>query len=139
MRTVVTSRLLAGTLPTGTPTVLLDDSYSGEEPVLPVRAGDAAVNEPSVRSTDAAYLIFTSGSTGRPKAVTVTHGNVLTYTAGVSARLGLDSSVRFATVTGMATDLGNTAIFGALLNGGTVEIVSASTVADGSALEDPCP
>ncbi len=38
VRTVVTSRLLAGTLPTGTPTVLLDDGARARSRSVPVGA-----------------------------------------------------------------------------------------------------
>jgi amino acid adenylation domain-containing protein len=124
--TVVTDRRHTG-LPASVRTVVVDD-LPGEGIAPP-----APWPGPAGAGTTA-YLIFTSGSTGAPKPVAVTHGNVLAYTSGVATRLGLDDRVRFAAVTGMSTDLGNTAVFGALLTGGTLEIVPADMVTDGPAL-----
>ncbi len=126
---VITASAHADLLPLSAVPVLVD-----ARPVLVDDMGPATPGAVPVDAGDTAYLIFTSGSTGTPKAVAVTHANVLAYVRSVSALLGLDATVRFAAVTGLSTDLGNTAVFGALLNGGTLEVVPDDVVVDGEAL-----
>ena len=81
------------------------------------------------------YVMYTSGSTGAPKGVAVTHGNLVNYATAIAGRIGADREpLRFATVTAISTDLGNTAVFGALCSGGTLVLVSPAAAADGAAL-----
>ena len=92
---------------------------------------------PAVEVTHAnlVYVIYTSGSTGTPKGVAVTHGNLVNYATDIARRLGADAEpLTFATVTSIATDLGNTAVFGALCSGGTLVLVSPAAAADGAAV-----
>src|SRR4029077_590016 len=65
------------------------------------------------------YVLFTSGSTGRPKGVATEHRHLLHYLAGILERLAFLKEASFATVSTLAADLGNTAIFPALVRGGT--------------------
>jgi len=65
-----------------------------------------------------AYVIYTSGSTGRPKGVGIEHRNIVNYVRGVILRLKLEGEMRYALLSSMAADLGNTAIFPALATGG---------------------
>ncbi len=83
-----------------------------------------------------AYILFTSGSTGVPKGVAVTHRNLLNYTTGIAARLGVsrDEPWSFATVSPLWVDLGNTAIFPALCSGGTVHVVDGDVALDAARL-----
>jgi amino acid adenylation domain-containing protein len=81
------------------------------------------------------YVIYTSGSTGTPKGVAVTHGNLVNYATDIARRVGAAAEpLTFATVTSIATDLGNTAVFGALCSGGTLVLVSPTAAADGAAI-----
>ena len=81
-----------------------------------------------------AYVIYTSGSTGAPKGVGVTHGNLANYAAAIGRRLGADAEpMSFGLVTSIATDLGNTSVFGALCNGGTLVLRSPAVAADAGA------
>ena len=93
------------------------------------------VDAPGVAASrdDIAYVLFTSGSTGIPKGVAVTHANIANYTSAVSAVLGLDADRprNFATVSTLAADLGNTAIFPALASGGTLHVLPADVTLDG--------
>jgi amino acid adenylation domain-containing protein len=78
---------------------------------------------PTVRPDDPAYIMYTSGSTGRPKGVVVPHRAVL--------RLVIDNDyvdlgpgevvLQFAP---LAFDASTFEIWGALLNGGTLAVVS---------------
>lgn len=79
-----------------------------------------------------AYVLFTSGSTGVPKGVAVTHRNLANYTAGIAERLELvpDGPLAFATVSTLAADLGNTAIFPALTSGGELHVVPTATTTE---------
>lgn len=81
---------------------------------------------------DPAYMIFTSGSTGDPKSVVVTHANIMHYTAGLVARLGLkpDNPLVFAHVTMLAADLGYTCIFPTLVVGGKIRLFNDAAVRD---------
>ena len=89
----------------------------------------------SVAHEHLVYVIYTSGSTGTPKGVAVTHGNLANYAGDIAPRLGADTEpLTFATVTSISTDLGNTAVFGALCSGGTLLLVSPTAAADGAAL-----
>ncbi|WP_167828756.1 amino acid adenylation domain-containing protein [Streptomyces sp. MZ04] len=80
---------------------------------------------------DLACVVYTSGSTGAPKGVAVTHGGLANYSRHVVSLLGCADEPRsFASVTSLATDLGNTAVFPALLSGGCVHLVPPEVVLD---------
>src|SRR5947209_5890500 len=77
-----------------------------------------------------AYVIHTSGSTGEPKGVGVRHRNLVNYTEAVIARLGLEAGWQYGTVTTLAADLGNTAIYPGLVSGGCVQVVPYEVASD---------
>ncbi|SKA37897.1 Methyltransferase domain-containing protein [Chitinophaga eiseniae] len=77
-----------------------------------------------------AYVIYTSGSTGQPKGVQVTHRNLVDYTYGLKAVTPLEDCRTFGLLSSIATDLGNTVIFGSLLTGGALHLFSKDTVND---------
>ena len=126
VRVVVTEAGVSDRLPPvdGSVIVLDRDGLEGEPATDPAR-----VNEPD----DLAYVMYTSGSTGTPKGAGVTHRNLLNYTSGVLDRLGLTGArgIHFGAVSALSTDLGNTAIFPALLGGGTLHLVSPDQALDG--------
>jgi amino acid adenylation domain-containing protein len=88
------------------------------------------------RSSDQlVYAISTSGSTGVPKWVGVTHRNLLTYVDAILQTLGLhdapeDTQLHFASVSSVATDLGNSCIFPALLSGGCLHLIPYDVFVD---------
>jgi len=86
------------------------------------RAGVAAEN--------LAYVIFTSGSTGRPKGVAVEHRQLLNYIHAIWETLGLVPGSSFASVSTIAADLGNTAVFPALCKGGTLHLLAEERSTD---------
>lgn len=72
---------------------------------------------------DLCYVLFTSGSTGRPKGVAVEHRQVLNYLHAILAKLSLEPGASYATVSTLAADLGNTAIFPSLATGGCLHLI----------------
>ncbi|PDP87630.1 hypothetical protein CQJ94_11335 [Glycomyces fuscus] len=90
--------------------------------------GEAAAAGGNGRAlTATAYLVTTSGSTGDPKVIAVSRANLDAYSTGLIDRLGLAEPTSFASVTPLWTDLGHTAVFGALATGGTLHLVDEGT------------
>ena len=98
-----------------------------------------------VPSEQTAYLIYTSGSTGVPKGVCLSHKAITQYVANVMQRIGLNEKAALSStpssgrgemlsISSLATDLGHTALFGALLTGRTVRLFEANKATDASAL-----
>jgi amino acid adenylation domain-containing protein/FkbM family methyltransferase len=83
-----------------------------------------------------AYVLFTSGSTGTPKAVGISHRSLTNYAANVCRRIGAPNAGRmnFAMVTTISADLCVTALYGALLSGGCLQIVSYEVATNGAAM-----
>ncbi len=71
----------------------------------------------SAKIENLVYVLFTSGSTGKPKGVAVEHRQLLNYVYGILGKLKLPEAASFATVSTIAADLGNTAIFPSLCTG----------------------
>jgi amino acid adenylation domain-containing protein len=82
---------------------------------------------------DLVYVIYTSGSTGAPKGVGIRHRNLVNYATFIARRLELENypeGLRFATVSTLSADLGNTCIYPALITGGTVHVVPYEVATD---------
>jgi amino acid adenylation domain-containing protein/non-ribosomal peptide synthase protein (TIGR01720 family) len=84
------------------------------------------------------YVIYTSGSTGKPKGVAIEHQQLLNYLHGILAKLDLPIGSSFATVSTIAADLGNTAIFPALCTGGCLHVISQERATNPEALAEYC-
>jgi|GEM_PF-3186788 len=127
-------------MPTSISTLMLDnaatDKLLAQQPKQnPDKNHERANNEStgdSFNRNRAAYVIYTSGSTGTPKGVVVEHQQLLAYSAGVMARVApknnqvlelSQKALRFASISTVAADLGNTAIYGALLFGGSLHLI----------------
>lgn len=84
------------------------------------------------------YVIYTSGSTGKPKGVAIEHRQLLNYLHGILERLSLPVGSSFATVSTIAADLGNTAIFPTLCTGGCLHVISQERATNPEALAEYC-
>ncbi|MCW8127250.1 non-ribosomal peptide synthetase [Microbulbifer halophilus] len=81
-----------------------------------------------------AYIIYTSGSSGRPKGVAVGQGALQHYARAVTERLDLPEGAGLASLASTATDLGYTALFGALLTGRSLRLLDESLAFDAEEL-----
>ncbi|MBD9399194.1 non-ribosomal peptide synthetase [Pseudomonas sp. PDM11] len=89
-----------------------------------------------VHPQQAAYLIYTSGTTGQPKGAVISHAALADYVQGMLEQLALAPEASMAMVSTVAADLGHTVLFGALLSGRTLHLLSQETVADADSLAD---
>ena len=80
-----------------------------------------------VGADDLVYVMYTSGSTGRPERGSGrTRSGCELCSRRSSAGLDFPAAASFAMVSTFAADLGNTALFPALLSGGTLHVVAKS-------------
>ena len=77
-----------------------------------------------------AYVIYTSGTTGDPKGVMITHHNLTDYFYGINNRIGIADCKSNGLMSTIATDLGNTVLFGSLIYGNTLHLFSKDTLRD---------
>jgi non-ribosomal peptide synthetase component F len=95
------------------------------------------------RAEDILYIIYTSGTSGCPKGVCIPHRAVANYVGAVNRRVGFGGEERYACVSTLAADLGNTMVFPALMNGGTLllatddEILSSTLLSERFRLNPP--
>lgn len=88
------------------------------------KEGDAGNLEPSGAWDTLAYVIYTSGSTGRPKGVMVTHRNVTRLFDASAGWLNANADDVWTMFHSFAFDFSVWEIWGALLHGGRLEIVT---------------
>ncbi|MCO1334903.1 amino acid adenylation domain-containing protein [Microbulbifer sp. OS29] len=69
------------------------------------------------------YMVYTSGSTGRPKGVLTEHAQLASYLAAIRSKYLLPKGLRYAVLSSIATDLGNTSLYLSLVNGGCIHIL----------------
>jgi amino acid adenylation domain-containing protein len=131
-RLVLTQRALSGSLPAGIARICLDDDWPAIARQPETNPGSAVTPE------HLAYLIYTSGSTGRPKGVAIEHRSLHHYVDAILERLDLPEGASFATVSTIAADLGNTAIYAALCSGGTLHVIAQDRLTDPAALAEYC-
>jgi amino acid adenylation domain-containing protein len=90
----------------------------------------------AVSGNNLAYVIYTSGSTGMPKGVLIEHQCLVNYVDGLFQTLPMDDCHNFAIGATLATDLGNTALYGSLASGGTLHLFSKQLFNDVEYIHD---
>ncbi|SHG23243.1 amino acid adenylation domain-containing protein [Jatrophihabitans endophyticus] len=97
-----------------------------------VASADGAAAAPTLPSDPdvTAYVIYTSGSTGRPKGVLVSHRNVVRLFDSTAHWFGFDETDVWTLFHSPSFDFSVWEIWGALLHGGRLVVVSAETVAN---------
>ena len=89
---------------------------------------------PAVHADDVAYLIYTSGTTGVPKGVAITHANVTQLLGSLDA--GLPYPGVWPLCHSLSFDASAWEIFGALLRGGRLVVVTESVTASPAEFHD---
>lgn len=105
-------------------TILLDDEDS------PWHKAPTGKQQQVVSPDSDAYIIYTSGTTGNPKGVIITHHNLVDYFAGLDQKIKISLCHSAALMSTLATDLGNTVLFGAVIYGNTLHLFSKDTLRD---------
>ncbi|GLZ31991.1 hypothetical protein Lesp02_41790 [Lentzea sp. NBRC 105346] len=103
-------------LAVGAELVDIADAYDTTAPGTPP--------DSDARPEHTAYVIYTSGSTGRPKGVVVTHANVTRLFAVTAGDFGFGPEDTWSLFHSFAFDFSVWELWGALLHGGRVVIVS---------------
>ena len=88
----------------------------------------------TVTPQDLMYVIYTSGSTGKPKGVMIVHQTVGNFLHAMHKELSLTHQDIFLALTSISFDIAVLELFGPLLVGGCVYLVSRDTAMDGKAL-----
>jgi amino acid adenylation domain-containing protein/non-ribosomal peptide synthase protein (TIGR01720 family) len=83
-----------------------------------------------VQSDAPAYIIYTSGSTGRPKGVVVQHSSVVNLIASACQKISSDLDDVWLQSTGIGFDIAGLELYGPLLSGATLQLLSASSFAE---------
>jgi amino acid adenylation domain-containing protein/FkbM family methyltransferase len=132
---VLTQRVLEDRLPVFWGQTLCLDEAWGE------RSEESGMGLMSfVNGDNLAYVIYTSGSTGKPKGVMVRHRGLVNYTTAICNQLALmdrgDEQLKFATVSTITADLGNTCLYPSLASGSMLHILNYETATDGAQFEE---
>ncbi|VVE25297.1 non-ribosomal peptide synthetase [Pandoraea anhela] len=123
--TTQASQAGAAWLPAGAHTIesiLADDTLCSDAPAREVHVDQLA------------YVIYTSGSTGRPKGAQLTHRNLMRLLLGTSPDFAFDANDVWTMFHSYAFDFSVWEIFGALVHGARLVVVSQDTARDPAAM-----
>src|SRR5262249_38238260 len=88
-------------------------------------AQDRRMDPPArVSGNHLAYVIYTSGSTGRPKGVAVTHEGLANYLKWAADAYRIEEGAGAPVQSSIGFDLTVTSLYGPLVSGRTVELLS---------------
>ncbi|MEE4571141.1 amino acid adenylation domain-containing protein, partial [Paenibacillus polymyxa] len=96
---------------------------------------DGSNLEPLSGPNDLTYVIYTSGTTGQPKGVMVEHRNVVRLVKNTNYAQ-LDADTRILQTGAIVFDASTFEIWGALLNGGQLVLVSQDVILDALKLNE---
>jgi len=118
---VLTVAALCDKLPLNCANAICIDCMAAEES----RAIDRGIHS-EANPNDLAYVIYTSGSTGQPKGVMVTHANVVRLLSSTAKWFNFDEADVWTLFHSLAFDFSVWEMWGCLLHGGRLVIVSFS-------------
>lgn len=95
-----------------------------------LESGTAPAPGPLPAGQDPAYVIYTSGTTGKPKGVAVAHAHVVRLFGATRHWFGFGSDDVWTLFHSYAFDFSVWEIWGALLHGGRLVVVDATTARD---------
>ena len=110
--------------PVTVPRISLDSDWSMVEESSKADSGEFYV---PVTSRNLAYVIYTSGSTGMPKGVMVEHANVTRFLSAVGAWFQFEPGCVWGLFHSFAFDVSVMELWGSLLSGGRLVVVSYAT------------
>ncbi|MEC0182799.1 non-ribosomal peptide synthetase [Paenibacillus peoriae] len=119
----------------GIPVIALsDDPRWSSEPELNTHTDKSAAIPTRGSASDLAHVIYTSGTTGKPKGVMINHRNVVRLVKN-NSYASLDENTRMLQIGAVVFDASTFEIWGTLLNGGHLYLVSHDTILDTAKLK----
>jgi amino acid adenylation domain-containing protein/non-ribosomal peptide synthase protein (TIGR01720 family) len=109
------------------PIALDDDTVQSELICFSKKNPERSIDQ---NSSSLAYVTYTSGSTGQPKGVMVEHKSLCNYTYSLRKQFSIPDGLKYAVITSIATDLGNTTLFLGLAFKGILHLFTEDQVVD---------
>ena len=125
---LVSQRSLLHKMPLRTEAICVDsdrDAIDQEPTANPVKL---------TRADNLAYALYTSGSTGQPKGILIEHKSVVNYLSWVRDSLFDGPMTEIPSISSIAFDASLKQIFGQLISGGKIWIISESALIEGDRL-----